>query len=99
MLGREFAPDTLADWVAATADPSRPFLMVGDFNVAPTDLDVYDPQLWRGKNLASEPERDRIKRLLTPGLVDLGRAAAGDVEGQQRLHPRIGTRGRTPDLR
>ncbi len=73
--------DALADWIGATADLTQPFLVTGDFNVAPTDLDVYDPRLWRGKNLASEPERERIHRLESLGLVDLGRAHAGEVEG------------------
>jgi len=73
--------DALADWLAATADHTGPLLVLGDFNVAPADPDVYDPVLWRGKNLASEPERDRIRRLVDWGLVDLGRAYAGNVEG------------------
>ena len=70
--------DALADWLAATAGP---LLVVGDFNVAPTDLDVYDPQLWRGQNLASEPERERVRRLEGLGLVDLARAYVGDTPG------------------
>jgi exodeoxyribonuclease III len=73
--------DALTEWLGATADLTGPFLLTGDFNVAPTDLDVYDPLLWRGKNLASEPERERIRRLGSLGLVDLGRTYAGDVEG------------------
>ena len=73
--------DALADWLADTADPGRPLLMMGDFNVTPTDLDVHDPVLWRGKNLASEPERDRIQRLERWGLIDLGRSYAGSAEG------------------
>jgi exodeoxyribonuclease-3 len=55
--------------------------VAGDFNVAPSDRDVYDPVLWRGRNLASEPERERIGRLESLGLADLGRRYAGDVEG------------------
>ena len=59
----------------------RPSLLAGDFNVAPDDRDVHDPEAWRGKNLASEPERERIRALEGAGLTDLGRAAAGDVTG------------------
>ena len=73
--------DALADWLAASADPTRSLIVVGDFNVAPTDQDVHDPVLWRGRNLASEPERDRIRRLEGWGLVDLGRTYAGSAEG------------------
>jgi exodeoxyribonuclease-3 len=72
--------DALADWLT-TYDKARPLVVVGDFNVAPTDLDVYDPLLWRGKNLASEPERERVRRLESQGLIDLGRAFAGETEG------------------
>ncbi len=73
--------EAFADWLAATYDPADPLLVVGDFNVAPDDRDVYSPEAWRGKNLASEPERDRIARLRDWGLTDVARAHHGDVEG------------------
>jgi exodeoxyribonuclease III len=73
--------DALASHLAATCDPGDPLIVTGDFNVTPTDLDVHDPVLWAGKNLASEPERAAIRRLLDWGLVDLGRLAAGDAPG------------------
>jgi exodeoxyribonuclease-3 len=34
---------------------------------------VHDPEKWRGLKLASEPERERIRALLSWGLVDLMR--------------------------
>ena len=43
--------------------------------------DVHDPDLWAGKNLASEPERDRLQRLIDWGLTDLGRAPRANVAG------------------
>ncbi|HEY7478751.1 MAG TPA: exodeoxyribonuclease III [Actinomycetota bacterium] len=73
--------DALVAWLAATNDPAAPLLLCGDFNVAPDDRDVWDAELWRGKNLASEPERERIRALEAWGLTDLGRTAAGDVQG------------------
>jgi exodeoxyribonuclease-3 len=63
--------DALASWLGADVDPREPLLMVGDFNVAPADRDVHDPGRWRGRNLASEPERARIRALLDWGLIDL----------------------------
>jgi exodeoxyribonuclease-3 len=63
--------DALAKWIADEFDPDDALLLVGDLNVAPDDRDVHDPELWRGKNLASKPERDRIRRLLEWGMVDL----------------------------
>lgn len=73
--------DALADHLEANEDPSRPLIVTGDFNVAPTDLDVHDARLWSGKNLASPPERERVQRLCDLGLTDLGRAFAGDEPG------------------
>ena len=73
--------DALADHLAATEDPTRPLIVTGDFNVAPTDLDVHDPRLWAGKNLASPPERERVQRLIDWGLTDLGRRATGEAPG------------------
>jgi exodeoxyribonuclease III len=66
--------DALAAWIFEAFDPGEPLLLVGDLNVAPDDRDVHDPGLWRGKNLASEPERDRIRRILQWGMVDLLRS-------------------------
>jgi exodeoxyribonuclease III len=63
--------DALAAWLEAEHDPARPVLLVGDFNVAPDDRDVWDPALWQGKVLASDAERARLRRLLGWGLADL----------------------------
>lgn len=73
--------DALQTWLAASFDTSHPLVVAGDFNVAPDDRDVWDAELWRGQNLASEPERERIRALMDIGLTDLGRAFAGDVAG------------------
>jgi exodeoxyribonuclease-3 len=73
--------DALATHLEATCDPTEPLIVTGDFNVAPTDLDVHDPALWAGRNLASEPERAAVGRLLDWGLVDLGRLDAGESPG------------------
>lgn len=73
--------DALAAHVAATEDPATAIVVTGDFNVAPSDLDVHDPILWAGKNLASPPERERLQRLVDWGLTDLGRMHAGDAVG------------------
>ena len=73
--------DALRKWLSALSRPEAPMVVCGDFNVAPDDRDVWDADLWRGKNLASEPERERLRALFSWGLVDLGRLAAGDVPG------------------
>lgn len=45
-------------------------VMLGDFNIAPQDRDVYDPLMWEGKVLCSAPERQAFQRLLETGLFD-----------------------------
>ena len=45
-------------------------VLLGDFNIAPEDRDVHDPETWGGQVLCSQPERDAFQRLLDLGLVD-----------------------------
>lgn len=51
-------------------------VVVGDFNVAPTDADVHDPEAWAGRIHCSEAERAAVQRLLDLGLVDTFRRFA-----------------------
>ena len=51
----------------------RPSIVAGDFNVAPTDLDIYQPSRWRRRTHASEPERAGIRALVDIGLRDVTR--------------------------
>jgi exodeoxyribonuclease-3 len=79
--------DRLSDWLAETTDPTRPLILVGDFNIAPSDRDVHDPAKWAGSNLVSEAERARFQRLIGWGLVDLQRAAE-PKDGRSIAHDR-----------
>ena len=54
-------------------DPDVATILVGDFNVAPADLDIYDPKRFRRKTHASPPERAAIDALVDLGLVDVTR--------------------------
>ena len=65
--------EKLRIWLDEHVEPAEPLLVVGDFNVAPTDLDVHDPEQWKGKVLCSEPERDALARVCGWGLADLYR--------------------------
>ena len=56
-----------------------PTVLSGDFNVAPTDQDVYDPSRWRGKKHASPPERAAVAALLDLGFVDAARTLHPDT--------------------
>lgn len=45
-------------------------VVVGDFNIAPSDADVYDPDAWAGKVLCSDSEREAYELMLDLGLHD-----------------------------
>jgi exodeoxyribonuclease-3 len=47
--------------------------VVGDFNVAPENRDVYDPRLWQNQVLFSEAERAALHDIVDIGLVDVFR--------------------------
>jgi exodeoxyribonuclease-3 len=62
--------DRLARWLANAADPKQPLVIGGDFNVAPTDADVWDARACHGGTHVSTLEREAFARLLRWGLVD-----------------------------
>ncbi len=45
-------------------------VLLGDFNIAPADLDVHAPDEWRGKVLCSDAERECLASLMDKGLLD-----------------------------
>tara|TARA_B100000700_G_scaffold230530_2_gene254917 strand:- start:5239 stop:6021 length:783 start_codon:yes stop_codon:yes gene_type:complete len=64
----------LHDDLAANTQPdSDPVVVVGDFNVAPDDRDVWDPKELEGSTHVTEPERQALGRLVALGFVDVFR--------------------------
>lgn len=53
-------------------------VVLGDFNIAPDDRDVHDPDAWRDQILCSEPERAALRGILELGFVDSFRAFVED---------------------
>jgi len=51
-------------------------IVVGDFNIAPENDDVYDPQAWQNQVLFSSQERAEFQEILTLGFVDTFRLFA-----------------------
>jgi exodeoxyribonuclease-3 len=45
-------------------------IVAGDFNIAPDDRDVYDPDAWRDQILCSDEERAVFRSFLSLGLFD-----------------------------
>jgi exodeoxyribonuclease-3 len=72
--------DRLSRWLAQAGDPAAPLVLGGDLNVAPEDVDVWDPAACQGGTHVSPPEREAFRRLSAWGLVDVYR----------RLHPEAG---------
>jgi len=62
--------ERVTSWLAAEATQHENLVVLGDFNIAPDDRDVYDPEEWREKILCSTPERDALGRILDLGLSD-----------------------------
>jgi exodeoxyribonuclease-3 len=95
----------ITDWLAGELRQHANLVVLGDFNIAPDDRDVYDPEEWREKILCSTPERQALGRILgcaTPsgcsterecsagGLPDEHVSAAGSVH-----RPAVGHYGTT----
>jgi len=51
-------------------EKSAALVVCGDFNVAPEDIDVYAPDLWRGAIMCSEDERRAFRELYELDLRD-----------------------------
>jgi exodeoxyribonuclease III len=62
--------ERLARWLEQAATPTDALVLGGDYNVAPTDADVWDPAACHGGTHVSEPERRAFGRLCAWGLSD-----------------------------
>lgn len=60
----------LADWLEDELKQHEKIVVMGDFNIAPDDRDVHDPEEWAGKILCSDAERAALQKLLDLGLRD-----------------------------
>jgi exodeoxyribonuclease III len=48
----------------------QPVVLAGDYNVVPTDFDIYDPRSWRKDALLQPESRACWQRLLDQGWID-----------------------------
>jgi exodeoxyribonuclease-3 len=62
--------DCLKEWISTTRAPSDALAIMGDFNVAPDDRDVWSPKAFVGSTHVTEPERAAVRALEEWGLVD-----------------------------
>jgi len=63
---------------ATLVDCGHPVALVGDYNVVPTDFDIYNPKSWRKDALLQPESRDCYARLLEQGWTDALRARYPD---------------------
>ncbi len=66
--------------LGAIDSPDHPLVLCGDLNIAPADIDVWDPAAFEGGTHVSDPEREAFRQLLDWGLADVVREAYEDVE-------------------
>ena len=72
--------DAVHDWLAAELARHPRLVVLGDFNIAPDDRDVYDPKVWNDDHiLTSSAERDALKRLYALGLHDAFRLRSDEA--------------------
>jgi exodeoxyribonuclease-3 len=57
-------------WLEEELKRNPRLAVLGDYNIAPADEDVYDPKLWEGQILCSSREREAFRQLLALGLKD-----------------------------
>ena len=64
---------SLRDFLEAELAEHPNVVVMGDFNIAPADADVHNPEKWGEAILCSPPERQALAALLELGLADVFR--------------------------
>jgi exodeoxyribonuclease-3 len=70
--------DRLLAYLARHHTPTEPLVLCGDFNIAPEEIDVYDPEGWRESVLFHAAVREKWRLLIEWGLVDTFRKHVPD---------------------
>jgi exodeoxyribonuclease-3 len=84
----------------AYGEHANPMLIAGDFNVAPTDQDIYEPSWFEGSYQTGAAERADLRAILDEGeLVDVYRRLHPDDSGYTCWDQRQGHYGRDYGLR
>ena len=66
--------ERLINYAANLYDSGHPVVLAGDYNVVPTDEDIYNPRSWLKDALLQPESRERYQRLLAQGWTDSVRA-------------------------
>ena len=62
--------DALRAWLREELNTHETLVLLGDYNIAPADLDIHDPSRWVDKIMCSQDERAWFYSLMDLGLVD-----------------------------
>jgi exodeoxyribonuclease III len=60
-------------WIKRELENNPQLAILGDYNIAPQDIDCHDPVAWQGQVLVSPAERQAFQDLLDLGLSDIFR--------------------------
>lgn len=60
----------IQNYIQQQMSEHKNLIVLGDFNIAPEERDVYDPARWQGQVLFSDPEKTAFQNLLSIGLKD-----------------------------
>ena len=61
---------SIQNFVEKDINNTKHYILVGDFNIAPEDRDVYSPEEWKERILCSEKERKALQDIMGIGLKD-----------------------------
>lgn len=56
--------------IESDLNKTKYYVVLGDFNIAPADDDIYDPNAWKDRILCSKKERQAYKEILNLGFKD-----------------------------
>ena len=62
--------EKVIDFISVEMAQHEKLIVLGDFNIAPQDRDVHDPEAWHEKILCSTQERNALKKMMKLGLSD-----------------------------
>lgn len=91
--------EACATWLEEQLAQHPRLAVVGDFNIAPDDADVHDPEGWAGQVLFSGPERQALQRIVGLGLTDSFRLFAQEPDSFSWWDYRMGAFRRNRGLR
>ena len=86
-------------YLRAIVDSGAELLVAGDYNIAPADIDVYDPKHWGYEILTTPEERGKYAELCRIGLTDVYRRLNPEEPGFTWWDYRQGSFARNKGLR